>query len=49
MSATRDQIISYLLQNDDNNQKTIIDLQKKLALLEKQLTDTKHQDVIETN
>jgi hypothetical protein len=34
---TRDQIISFLLQQDDQNKNTIAELQKQIAELQKQL------------
>lgn len=40
MSIARDNIISFLLQSDDNKDHIIADLQKKIALLEKQLADS---------
>jgi hypothetical protein len=40
MSATRDQIISFLLQSNDSCEAIIADLKTKLSVLEKQLADS---------
>lgn len=40
MSQTRDQIISFLLQQDDNKDRVIVDLQKQLTDAQKKLAES---------